>query len=904
MTIPDTAPKPSPRHHFVRHLRRFEDQMHFIRGNLHRLALWPLIGLLLGAIGWSMLFQKLETEKREVETVALREAEILARAYAEHLFRSIEAVDHISLYVKNGWELTGGFFKLEDMEQIRKFPVQSGFYVSIIDKDGDLVTSNIPDPEKTNVADQPYFRVHRNPGDQLFIGNASIGNLSKNYVIPFSRRLVDVSGNFDGIVLVSVLPENFISGYDEITLKNHGFLGVVANDNTVRIARIGDRIFLPQNNPLLNIPTFNSSASRILDGEKWFADKRTRYVGRDVTHGYGMTTLAGLDQGEMLAPYREQRKEALRNAVLFTLGLVLFTLLITYSWLRLSWRKHQFELMQSTYRAATEEANEGFYILRPIVDADGCTADFLIEDCNEYGARFFQRNRENVIGRNVSDSYSGKTLRQVKLVLSRAFKRGAFEGEVDLKRLSIKGPPWIHMRVVRHDKYLALTVRDITGMKAHVQELEKRGNEDALTGLPNRHWLNTYLPNALRNAHTNDCRLALLFIDLDGFKTVNDTMGHDAGDEVLRTAGRRLKDAVRPNDDVVRLGGDEFLVVLEDIHEGGEAAQVADRILKTFQPQFKIKKGLCKIGLSIGISMYPKDGEDANTLLQNADIAMYAVKTSGKMGFRFFDPHYSDAIVQEHRKEEELRHAIAHDQLVMYYQPRVDVSTGVTSSMEALIRWMHPTRGIIEPNDFIPFVQQIGLAREIGEIVIEKVCAQLVYWKRHEQQVVPVSINICAEQFHDTHLVEFLGRSLERHDIDPGLIEIEITESAMLERTDEVVRSIHAMQEMGVRLLVDDFGTAYSSLSQLQSLDFDVLKIDHAFTARLNTSKESNVLFKTIITMAHSLGMRVVAEGVETLEQIKALKSMQCDEMQGFYISRPMPPSETQPIMPKLIFSV
>ncbi|MGV3741175.1 MAG: diguanylate cyclase domain-containing protein, partial [Burkholderiaceae bacterium] len=655
MTALHTGSKPLAQRSSVRPPRRFEEQIQFIRSNLHRLAVWPVIGLLLGAIGWSMLFEKLETQKREVETIALREAEILARAYAEHLFRSIEAVDHISLYVKNGWELTGGYFKLEDMEQIRKFPVDSGFFVSIIDKDGDLVTSNIPNPEKNNVADRPYFAVHRDSEDRFFIGKARVGDFSRDYVIPFSRRLVDVAGDFDGIVLVSVLPQNFISGYDEITLKDYGFLGVVADDNTLRIARIGDRVFLPQSSPLLAIPAFNASSSQILDGEEWFSDRRTRYVGQDVTHGYGMTTLAGLDQEEMLAHYWEERREALRDAILFTLGLTLFTLLGTYSWLRLSWRKHQFEVMQSTYRAATEEANEGFYILKPSLSGDGSSCDFTIEDCNEHGARFFQKNRDGLIGRPISHSYGGKTLRQFKLVLSHAYRKGSFEGEVDLKRLSIKGPPWIHMSIVRHDKYLALTVRDITGMKAHVQELEKRGNEDALTGLPNRHWLNAHLPNAIKNAQNKGTRLALLFIDLDGFKTVNDTMGHDAGDEVLRTAGRRLKDAVRPNDDVVRLGGDEFLVVLEDIHESDEAAHVAERILKAFHTQFKIKKGLCKIGLSIGVSVYPRDGEDASALLQNADIAMYAVKTSGKMGFRFFDQRYSEAVLLEHQKEAELR---------------------------------------------------------------------------------------------------------------------------------------------------------------------------------------------------------------------------------------------------------
>jgi diguanylate cyclase (GGDEF)-like protein len=904
MNTSQSSASPLQRLNLLRTLRGFSEQFHFLRNNLHRLLLWPVMGLLISLIGWNLLFTKFEADKNEVEITALREADILARAYAEHLFRSIEAVDHISLYVKNGWELTGGYFKLEDMEKIPKLPFNSGFYVSILDKDGDLVTSNIPNATKINVAARPFFSIHRDAKDLFFIGMTRIGNFSDEHVMPFSRRLNTVEGEFDGIVLVSVRTENFISGYDEITLKRHGFLGVIANDSTVSLSRIGDRIYQSEEAPLLSVPVFETTDSLVLDGEEWFADKRTRYVGWDVTQAYGMITLAGLDQEEMLAPFWEQRSSTIRDAILFTLGLALFTLVITFFWLRLSWRKHEFELMQSTYRAATEEANEGFYILQPLYGSDGNPGGFRIEDCNEHGARFFQQNRQGLIGKHISNCYSGRTLKQINLVLARAVRKGLFEGEFDLKRLSIKGPPWIHVRIIRHDKYIAITMRDITNIKAHVEELEKRGNEDALTGLPNRHWLNTYLPSALTKAQNNSSRLALLFIDLDGFKTVNDTMGHDAGDEILRNAGRRLKEAVRPNDDVVRLGGDEFLVILEEVHESAEAAQVAERILKAFQPQFKIKKGLCRIGLSIGIGVFPEDGVDANTLLKNADMAMYAVKTSGKMGYRFFDPRYSEAIRLEHQKEAELRHAIEHDQLVMYYQPRVDVTTGVTSSMEALVRWMHPTRGLIEPNEFIPFSQQVDLIKPIGEIVIDKVCAQLAYWKKHDQQVVPVSINVCPRQFLGTDLAKLLADCLERHDIDPGLIEVEITESTMLEKTEDVIRAIHTMQDMGIRLLLDDFGTGYSSLSQLQSLDFDVLKIDQAFTAKLDTSKESNVLFSTIVSMAHSLGMRVVAEGVETVEQIKVLKAMHCDEMQGFYISRPLPPSETQPIMPKMIFSV
>jgi EAL domain-containing protein (putative c-di-GMP-specific phosphodiesterase class I) len=321
-----------------------------------------------------------------------------------------------------------------------------------------------------------------------------------------------------------------------------------------------------------------------------------------------------------------------------------------------------------------------------------------------------------------------------------------------------------------------------------------------------------------------------------------------------------------------------------------------------FQDGFRLSKGVRSIGASVGISVFPSDGTDADTLLHHADIAMYSVKTSGKNNYRFFDQKFHDAVRARHDKEAELRHAIENDQFVMHYQPRVDISTGTTSSMEALVRWAHPTRGLIAPNDFIPLAEETGLILRLGEMVIDKVCAQLAQWAQREQVLVPVSVNVSSRQFNEADIAKLFSASLARHNVAPGLIEIELTESSMMGDTRKVADAFSAIQKMGVKLLVDDFGTGYSSLSQLQRLDFDVLKVDRTFTAGLEKTGEGNVFFKAIITMAHALGMRVVAEGVETLEQIKILKSLNCDEIQGFYVSKPLAAFESQPVLPKWFF--
>lgn len=340
---------------------------------------------------------------------------------------------------------------------------------------------------------------------------------------------------------------------------------------------------------------------------------------------------------------------------------------------------------------------------------------------------------------------------------------------------------------------------------------------------------------------------------------------------------------------------------MEKVQDRDSAAHIAERVLGAFKENFRLARGVFPVGASIGISVFPHDGTDMQELLTYADAAMYSVKSSGKRGYRFFDRNYYERIRAKVDRTAELRHGLESDQLIMYYQPRVDVTTGATCSMEALVRWAHPTKGILEPIDFIPLAEESGLIVQLGEVVIDKVCAQIAYWSGRGQELVPVSVNVSARQFNESNVTEVLQRAVERHRIAPGLVEIELTESSMTSDSTHVSQSLEGIQRLGMTLAVDDFGTGYSSLSQLQRLDFDVLKVDRAFTADLERTKEGAVFFRAIITMAHALGMRVVAEGVETAEQVRRLKSLRCDEIQGYFISVPLPPGDTQPILPKCL---
>ncbi len=887
------------------HLANTSARLAFLKGNYQLVALWPIIALLVGIIGWCLLLSRLHHDQQVVEQTAIAHASTQAKAYAKYLAGTLEAIDQIALFVMHGWELSEGSLQLEDLNRRGLLPPSSLFHVAIFDPRGRLLTGTLPNEMNVNVREKPFFstQIHA-ASNYLYVGKPRFDEFTQRVAISFSRRIEGADGSFNGVVLVSVVPSHFTMNFDASALGEAGFLAVVATRDTVLATRTGITLQDGAARLLRLLPDMHVPQGSILvGGSRWFADARSRYIGWRAIEGYPVVAIAGIDREMVLQPFFDSRSTALRNATAATIVSALFVLIAMTLSMRLAWRKYQLTMTQATYRIATEGGKDGFYIARPVYDLSGKVIDFTIIDCNERGAGLLRQRRDDVLGQRISAIYESAVAKCIMKSLQIAMKDGFYENEIEISPTCPAILRWVHLRIVRPDGDLAITMRDITDAKAHVAELERRGNEDALTGLPNRHWVNAYLPGAIARAAANNAMLALLFIDLDGFKAINDTMGHEAGDGVLRNAGRRLKLAVRPHDHVVRIGGDEFVVILEHVTHRSDASHVAERVLQAFKETFQVSQGTYSVGTSIGISIFPFDGKDANTLLKNADIAMYSVKTRSKHNFSFYDQRFYETLRLRHERELELRDAIEHNQFVMYYQPRIDVLSGATSSMEALIRWVHPRHGLLEPNEFIPLAEDSGLIVPLGEMVIEKVCAQLSHWSRSGQTLVPVSVNVSPRQFSDADVVTLLSAAFERHGIDPALIEIELTESSMMSNTADVTSALNAIQRMGVKLLVDDFGTGYSSLSQLQQLDFDILKVDRAFTAQLEKSVEGNVFFTAIITMAHALGMRVVAEGVESLDQINILKSLQCDEIQGFYLSRPLPASDLQPILPYAAFA-
>jgi diguanylate cyclase (GGDEF)-like protein len=877
----------------------------FARQVVPALMTWLLVALAIAAIGWGTFFSLERTAQKNAEARALRDTASFAHSHADRLKRSLDSIDQMMRHVQLEWELSKNQLQLEHLTKYSLFPSPIAYYITIFSRDGMPVLTTLPKLEIISVADRPYFLAQKSANSEsLYISPPSLGRASGMNVIQLSRRLADANGAFNGVVVVSAAASLFTTNYDASVLGTGGLLGFVSDDHTVMVTRIGTTVSSSGTPKLFANPSFSSfHGSKFING-RFFGDIRSRFVGWEQVHGYPLTAFAGLDAQEALANFESQYYTSMQNGIWGTLGLVMLTFIAMVLTVEMAWRKHQLFLTYATYRLATEDGSEGIYIYQPIFDATGFITDFRLTDCNHRAAEFLKVRRETLINRTVSSFRNGIDVQILMRWLNEAWDTGTYESELETPTGSSLQLRWAEIKILRSEKLLAVRVRDISEAKEHLSELKRRSDEDVLTRLPNRHWIQNYLPKSIAEAKDADATLALLFIDLDGFKKVNDTAGHAAGDEVLQHAAERLQEAIRPQDKVVRFGGDEFIVLLENIEHRIDAAHVAERVQRAFEQPFRLSQGVHAVGTSIGIALFPTDGQDASSLLEKADIAMYSVKSNGKRGYQFYEAKFYNALRERLARETEIRQAIARDEFVMYYQPRVDIITGAIVSLEALVRWQHPAKGLLEPAEFIHLAEETGLIIEIGGLVINKVCAQLALWGRLQTRIVPVSVNVSPRQINNADLVDILSAALARHAVPAHLIELEITESSMVAEGNEILKTLSLLQGEGIKILVDDFGTGYSSLSQLHRLNFDILKVDQTFTAEIENSEEGRVFFTAIVTMAHALQMRVVAEGVETLRQITILRELRCDEIQGFYISKPLPPGDTQPILSQPAFPV
>jgi diguanylate cyclase len=430
------------------------------------------------------------------------------------------------------------------------------------------------------------------------------------------------------------------------------------------------------------------------------------------------------------------------------------------------------------------------------------------------------------------------------------------------------------------------------GLEAANRQLRHLATHDALTGLPNRVLLDDRLQQAIAHADRDKRSFAVLVCDLDRFKLINDSLGHRAGDELLQEVARRLLTVVRTADTVARFGGDEFVLIGTSIGDAEDAAGLAARVMDALQPPVRISTIDIHTSPSIGIAMYPDDGASMETLLAHADAAMYSAKQHGRGNFRRYAPGMDAGTEERVQFESDLHSAVTQNQFELHYQPKVDTRTGEVRSAEALIRWAHPTRGIISPADFIPLAEECGLIGAIGGWVIREACRQMRAWQLDGVPTLRVSVNLSASQFRDSGLVDSIRRALDDADLQARFLEVELTESAVMSDPEKSIAILEQLSAMGVLVSVDDFGTGYSSMSYLRRFPIDKLKIDRVFIDEIVSRPEDASIVRAIVSLAHSLRLKVVAEGVETPAQLDFLKTAGCDEYQGYHFSRPLPAAD------------
>ena len=546
-----------------------------------------------------------------------------------------------------------------------------------------------------------------------------------------------------------------------------------------------------------------------------------------------------------------------------------------------------------------EIAKEGMGLLAKVVESSEeailiTDADMNIVFVNSAFVHITGYSEKEVLGENPRILKSGIQDSQFyRNMWERIKSHGSWKGEIyNRKKHGEVFPEWQSISVVRNSKgeitnYVSICI-DITQRKVAEEHIKRMANYDGLTGLANRNLLNDRMSQALLSAHRQQTKLAVMYLDLDNFKDINDGYGHAVGDALLKSAAERLLGCVREGDTVARQGGDEFILLMSDIDGYGGAAKIAEKLLNSVCAPFFFDVQELFVSASIGIALYPEDGENVEALFKHADAAMYSAKQDGRNCYHFFTQKMNEVALRRIKLQNNLRHALQRNEFELHYQPQLNAETGKITGAEALIRWRDPKEGLISPAEFIPIAEDSGLIVPIGKWVLQKACLEAKRW--HDQNFnVTISVNVSGRQFKEGDFDTLVDGALKTSGLDPKYLELEMTEGVLLREDEALSTMLDKLKAIGVKLALDDFGTGYSSLSYLKRFPIDRIKIDQSFVRDVLQDTEDGAIVDAIIYIAHGLKMEVIAEGVETIEQLNFLRTHHCIDVQGYFISRPVP---------------
>jgi diguanylate cyclase (GGDEF)-like protein/PAS domain S-box-containing protein len=857
----------------------------------------PLFALLPLAAIWVATFHFIAAEREAAVSAARDATREQVDTYEAQMARNLTAIDQTLKVLKYAVEQHGPDAALDTLRRQGLLPPALVFVVSITDRDGKIVASN-PSMPALDVSRESFFMVHRGGETSMPYVSQTIAEASNTEPhLHFTRRIDDAAGRFAGVAIVAVDPAYFTSAYERSREGELGLIGLIGNDGVARALRIGDKVSWGQRIPLESMPT-DAAYPRATE-----PDGVTRYASVRPLHGFPLSAVIGLAESEQMQQFEQHRGNYLVAAFAGSaLLLAIVGMISAWSW-QLAKARRRERRAQETYAAASEASLDAFFVLRNVCDADGKVVDFRVEETNSRAEQVTGIAKEELRGRLMGDLMPFYRVNGMYDELLRVVSEGrVVETEWQAATWPVTGR-WLLRQIVPVEGGAVATVRDITERKETEERIRHLAHHDELTGLPNRSLIRDRLDQAVLNAQRNGKHLALAFVDLDGFKLVNDGLGHNAGDELLKVVGRRMQACLRRNDTLGRLGGDEFVILLPDVSDNALAlTPVLEKIRQAVTEPVPIGDQAVQVSCSMGVVMYPRDGEDPKTLMMNADAAMYRAKDMGSNNFQFYTREMNASVEEKLMLLEGLRKAFEATRaglpeaesapagrFSLVYQPKVDLRTGRIFGVEALIRWRHPEHGMVPPPRFIGLAEESGLIVGIGEWVLRTACRQARLWRDAGLDPLTVSVNVSARQFEEKRLVERIAGALRDTALPPCALELEVTESLLMRDLNQAVERMRELKDMGISLSIDDFGTGYSSLSALKSFPISTLKIDKSFVRDLAHSQDDQAIALAVISLGHRLHLRVIAEGVETEEQREFLAANECDEMQGYLFSPPVP---------------
>ena len=811
--------------------------------------------------------------------------------FEQNVLRSLGEADKALLHMRDKIGVRTGTADLQAVVSGSAVVSEIIIQVAIIDAKGILRASNVDvaPPKPIDLSQREHFKAQLvSETDSLFISQPMIGRASNKWSIQLSRRLTAPDGVFAGVVVASLDPDHFSAMYNHINLGKETAIALIGSDGVVRSS---GGLLGPSHYPLGRQIRETELYQRMLLKNDGSFVELNRETGRDRLHtfrkvrGYPLWVDVSIAEEGI---FQEARADFLK----LSLAGIMLTIIMLIAMYRIWSANVKSELKSYQLLLTLKHMDQGLMLVMP-----NLSVPVLNEKCAE------------LLGLPTSFVTAPPRFDEILAYMNLLGELDTIQRPPGVSELEFFGPSNATHRLTHYQRTrpngIVLDVRtsylpeggfvrvfsDITQRQRAQNDIARLAAEDALTGLANRrsfaHHLTITSRHSVQLDSTVSCQVeyAVLVLDLDHFKAVNDTLGHPVGDKLLQAVALRLKSSIRTNDFIARLGGDEFAIILTHVDNREEVSGVADRLIATISAPFEIDGHQISMGVSIGVALGPIDAADTTDLLVAADLALYAAKGAGRCTKQFYSAEMHEQAQLRREIETDLRAGIDDNQLTLHAQPIVNLKRNTITGFEALVRWRHPTKGMISPLDFIPIAEETGLIVPLGDWVLRQACRAAKTWPQH----ISIAVNLSPVQFTSPTLVSSIEAILAETGLPAHRLELEITERILMQDSAANIATLRQIKQLGVRIAMDDFGTGYSSLSYLQSFPFDKIKVDRSFVAELGQDRSTNVIVTSVINIARARGMTTTAEGVETLSQLHQLSALGCDEAQGYLLSRPLP---------------